>query len=617
MCGIAGIIDHSSKENISIVDKMLEEIRYRGPDQKNSISGNFFDIGAVRLSIQDLSDNGNQPFFSRDKNIISIYNGEIYNYKDLKKKYFKNHYFKGSCDGEIIPYMYQKFGLNFVDKLKGMFAICVIDIRNKKTILVRDRFGIKPFYFCFDNKTKQLSFASEIHQFFKNKNIVKEENIDESIRYLRDGYVQASNSTWFKKIKAFEPGTLLIFTGNNDLRIKKYYDLANQINENIDKKEVNLFNLQKENFSLVDKSFEEHILSDVKIGLHISGGIDSLLLACAIKKKELNVDTFTFDYNEKKFSEVNQAKEIANNLGFKHYSCKIKDSNLIKEYEDTLKIQFEPFSSLRVVSQNFLYKNFKDKCRVILDGNGGDEISAGYKYHQIAWLKDMEKLGYKDSFKSLVDLKNLSKKVISNFIKSSKKKIGGYNRITEDGIGYSGIEVLNKEYLKKKYGKLIIKKPFKSILRNCQYKELFDTKMQRCLRYVDRMSMRQSIETRVPLLDHELVENFFNIPMKFKIVDGQQRYLMKQYCKNFVSKKIYSKNKVSIADPQTSWLKNQFKEYALDTFNSKIAKENEIINYKKLNNHYKSFLKEKKISNSFFLFQCLNYLTWKEKILKN
>ena len=173
--------------------------------------------------------------------------------------------------------MYQKFGLEFVDKLKGMFAICVIDIRNKKTILIRDRFGIKPFYFCFDKKKKQLSFASEIHQLFKNKNIVKEENIDESIRYLRDGLVQASNSTWFKKINAIEPGTLLIFTGDNNLKIKKYYNLSNQINEKVDKKEVNLFDLEKENFSLVDKSFEEHIISDVKIGLHISGGIDSLL----------------------------------------------------------------------------------------------------------------------------------------------------------------------------------------------------------------------------------------------------------------------------------------------------------------------------------------------------
>ena len=131
------------------------------------------------------------------------------------------------------------------------------------------------------------------------------------------------------------------------------------------------------------------------------------------------------------------------------------------------------------------------------------------------------------------------------------------------------------------------------------------------------MSMRQSIETRVPLLDHKLVENFFNIPMNLKIVDGQQRYLMKEYCKNYVSKKIFNKNKRSIADPQSYWLKNQFKEYVFDTFNSKIAKESEIINYKKLNNYYESFIKEKKVSNSFFLFQCLNYLNWKEKILKH
>ena len=139
-------------------------------------------------------------------------------------------------------------------------------------------------------------------------------------------------------------------------------------------------------------------------------------------------------------------------MGFKHYSCKIKDSNLIKEYEDTLKIQYEPFSSLRVVSQNFLYKNFKDKCTVILDGNGGDEISAGYKYHQIAWLKDMEKLGYKNYQKSLIDLKKLSKKTLSKFIKSCEKKISGYNRITEDGVAYSGLEVINKEFLKKNTG---------------------------------------------------------------------------------------------------------------------------------------------------------------------
>ena len=615
MCGISGIINFKGKDNFLIANKMLEAIDFRGPDFKICLKDEYFSVGMVRLSILDLSNNGNQPFRSKDGNILAFYNGEIYNHKDLKKKYFPDHNFSSSCDGEIIPLLYRKFGKDFAKYLKGMFSICIIDKKIKKTLLIRDRFGIKPLYYHLNSDKSELTFCSEIHPLFKNKEIKKCENYFETNRYFNSGLINSTNETFFKNIYQIEPGQMLIYSKNN-LSFFKYYNLEDNVDEENDLNDNNFSLLQNEIFEDISRAIQEHSISDQSLGVHISGGNDSATLAVGCKKNNFHVDCYTFDYEVEKFSEKKGSLEISSKLGFNHKFSKIKNSNLISEFEKFLKIQYEPFSSLRLVCQNHLYEEYKDYSRVILDGSGGDEICAGYKYHQVAWALDMEKLGYNNPFK-LIAKSNLDYKTISrnNFIKFSKNKIFSNVNTTEDGSIYETLGVINMKNLKNFKNNYKFKSPFKSILRNAQYNDLMYKKLPRSLRSTDRSSMRHSIETRLPFLDHELVQKFFSLPTKYKFINGSQRPIMKNYIKTTLNSDIINRNKKTIADPQSYWLKTNLKQYIEDILNSSFVKEDPIINRSELLNLFKKLFISKKHYNSFFLFQNLCYIVWKKNIL--
>ena len=611
MCGIAGIVDFSEKDNSKKVDSMLKTINFRGPDSKKIIPGSFFDIGMVRLSIIDLSEKANQPFISEDGNIITIYNGEIYNFEDLKKTYFPNHSFSSSCDGEVIPALFQKFGIDFIKKIKGMFSICIIDKAKQETYLIRDRFGIKPLYYYLDRDKKLLIFASEIQALFENK-INKLENYSETLRFFQYGLTGSTAETWFKNIYQIKAGQYLKYS-RNKFYTNEYYKLEDYVFEN-DKKSTKYFELENNIFELIEKSLKQHSISDQTLGLHISGGSDSSLIASACKKIGLDTECFTFDFEESEFSEVKNAKKISDILKFKHSTAKINNADLVNEFEKNVNIQYEPFTSLRVLSQNNLYEKYKNSCKVILDGCGGDEIGAGYKYQQLAWTMDMISDGYEKIVKKM-QKKNefLDDKIILTYL---EKVSNNNSNIHEDGISFERFKFLDLDRAFKDNNILKLKKPFKSNLRNAQYHDLMYKKIPRTLRYADRASMRSSVETRLPLLDHELVEKMFSVPTKYKMINGIQRFILKRYSSKVIGKDLVFTNKKSIADPQTIWLKKYFKDYSMDILNSKSSKEDQFIDYDQCTTKFSNFFKSKNTQNSFYLFQCLSYLAWRNKVLK-
>ncbi len=615
MCGISGIINFNKKPSLKVVEAMSEKISHRGPDFKTTWSNEFSSVGFVRLAIIDLSVNSNQPFVSEDKQVSLFYNGEIYNFKELRDKYFSKKIFKSKGDGEVLLHLYNKFGIDFLDKVKGMFAIFISDNKKKTTYLIRDRFGIKPLYYSEDNKNKELTFCSEIQGIFANEQIKKEQNYFETHRYLKQGLVSSSNETWFKNIFQIKPSHYLKFD-NNGIKHIQYYNLEKQIKNNIFDNKSFYYCLDEFKEKVLE-SFKQHTIFDVKAGIHQSGGLDSTALVAITKILNKKFDTYTFDYENKDFSEADNAKRLSDSAGFLNYTSIVKDSDLENYLNKVVEIQYEPFSSLRVVSQHQLYENFKDVSKVILDGSGGDEILGGYHYHAVAWEQDMlreKNLKRIDQrFNSIT--KNHETLNKEKFRDGAMKRLSVSGTATEDGSEYYSNDYLNIDFLKKYKSDIQIKRPFKSLLKNAQYTDFFYYKLPRSLRYVDRASMRFGVEARVPFLDHEFVELCFNLPNKYKMGFGQQRLMMKYLIRNTLDKSLIFQNKRTIADPQSHWLKTTLKDLVMDILHSTEMKNSEIFNQKEILNFYNKFLETKEHVNSFFLFQVINTMLWKKDIL--
>ena len=616
MCGISGITNFEIKPSKKIVEAMRNKIAHRGPDFKTCWENKSNCIGFVRLAIIDLTENSNQPFYSKDKKINLFYNGEIYNFKELKEEYFPNSIFRSVGDGEVLLHLYQKFGIEFIKKVKGMYSIVICDEINNTTFLIRDRFGIKPLYYFHDKKNKELSYCSEIQGLFENNQILKEQNYYEAYRYLKQGLVSASEETWFKNIFQVKPSHYLKFD-KNGLSQKNYYSLEDNIVEYENDNKSFYFYLKSFKEKVLN-SFQQHTVFDVKAGVHQSGGLDSTALVAITKILKKNFDTYTFDYENKKFSEVKNAKSLSDTAGLSNFTSVIKDAELENYLNKVVEIQFEPFSSLRVVSQHQLYEKFNDKTKVILDGSGGDEIFGGYHYHTVAWQQDMlreKKLKRVSKRYNLITQhhETLNKE---KFKQGALQRLNQSGMATEDGSEYFNIDFLNKDFVKNYKCQTDIKKPFKSVLKNAQYTDFFYYKLPRSLRYVDRASMRYGVEARVPFLDHEFVELCFSLPNKYKMGYGQQRLMMKYLIRNTLNKKLIYQNKRTIADPQTFWLKTTLKKLVLELLNSSDMKNSELFNQNEILKFYKKFLQTKKHVNSFFLFQVVNTLLWQKNILK-
>jgi asparagine synthase (glutamine-hydrolysing) len=620
MCGISGIINFSKNINNADINVMNNSINYRGPNFKKIIKLNYASLGFLRLSIIDLSNKSNQPFQDTQKKITVIYNGEIYNYKDLKKKFFSKIKFKSNGDGEIILHLYQKFGKKFINYLKGMFAICIVDENKKNILLIRDRFGIKPLYYFLDKKNKNLIFCSEIKGIVATRYYKKSINMKEAYLYLQKGYINSTNESWFKDIYQVPPGSYIEY---NPLKlvINNYYKLEEKIDESKDNSNISYKKILNNIFNKICNSFNDHLQFDVKAGIHISSGTDSALIAALTKiHNSKNIESYTFSFENKKFSELDGAKEIAKSVNLKNNSSILKDKDVEDFLYDVLKAEFEPFSSLRILSQHHLYKKYKNNIKVVIDGSGGDEIGAGYIYYVIPWYLDL--LNDNKVSKEQERLLNLSKNIKNDTIDLQHFLLGSINQTfspgssTVDGSIYSNKSLLNNDFLKSNnQNDFKIVKPFKSYLRNAQYADLFHLKLPRALRYVDRASMSNSIEARVPLLDHEVVEACFNVPSRFKIVNQQQRSIFKDNIKKHIKNVILFKNKRTIADPQSYWLKNNLKNLCDEVFYDSNFDSYNFLNKEKFREYYQSFIKYPKHFNTFFIFQILIMELWIKKIL--
>ena len=598
MCGFFGNI-YNKKHffNKKKFIKSAQFLEHRGPDDKSSFYNDNLALIFYRLSIRDKTNNGRQPMISQSKMHIICFNGEIYNTDYLKNKYLKDFKCKSSSDTEILLESFEKKGHSVLSDLEGMYAFFIYNFNTKKSLLVRDRFGIKPLYFNCSNNN--FIFSSEIKSILNYKNKVEFSKYGFTDFFLKGALDH--DKTFFKNIDVLGPGQFIELSNNNFKSLKSYWSLREK-NQNYD------FENSKNNLrNLVNQSINKQIISDRKIGLFLSGGQDSSLLAERLNKLNYKTDTFTYDFvGSKIFGESAKAKKIAHSFGMRNFTANVDYKYVVNNFEKLINIVESPITSLRLFG---VLKNYelakKKKFKVILEGHGGDEQFGGYKYNYIFHLIDYFKKHKKINLvvDKLINNKffgKLNKNKLINILMTLSYQFGS----TTDGTPYIDINYFNKDFLNSTISEdyFFSKRYSQNFLKDSQYKDINIIKIPRVLKYTDRLSMINGIETRVPFLDHKLFEFSFNLKNDYKYKNNQSRYIMQEVFKTNILKR---KNKKTIVDPQRQYLTNQLKEYVFSIIDSQEFTNSDYFDHKYIKKSYKNFITKSK-DTSFNLMQVIS-----------
>lgn len=537
MCGIFGFT-RESDDKPGDLKKMAAQQLHRGPDGEGYYTSQGIALGMRRLSIIDL-EHGQQPFFNRDKTIIAICNGEIYNYIELREELKNAGYeFQTASDVEVIPHLYEKYGLDFVKKLNGMFAIAVYDEKRRRLMLVRDRLGIKPLYYSLRNGN--ISFSSELRSILAIDGAGKEIDHDALSAYLDMLYIPAPN-TPFRSIKKLGSGSILLFD-EKGMRIEKYWEpgLKKPVFTDED-------NTADEIDKLLKDSVKIEMRSDVPVGALLSGGVDSscvVALASMLAKGKFSTFHTEWPATPEKTNEKPFAQMVSDRYKTDHHVREISEVELISLLPKLVWHLEEPFADGAFVPTYALSKFASEKVKVVLSGAGGDELFGGYGHHgQVPHIKALiKKLIFGvDRNNSYYDKWVAGKKNAWSGIFEWYKPRAFKDRIDSTYKKFRHVDELNATMLS-------------DLLIYLQDDILFMT---------DKMTMAASLECRVPLLDHRLVEFSLAVDSALKIRGNEKKYIFKKLMEKYLPKEVLYRKKEGFGAPVHTWV-NRYKKRHFD-----------------------------------------------------
>ncbi len=578
MCGICGIIDTKNHLNtVDVIQTMMRSIKHRGPDDEGHFIASNIALGHVRLSIIDLSGGGKQPMFSADKDLVVVFNGEIYNYLSLKEELKDKYVFKTSSDTEVILYAYQEWGEDCLLKFNGMFAFAICDKKKNRLFAARDRFGIKPFYYYSDQN--KFIFCSEIKGILSTNILnatLNEEALYDFVVFNRTDH---SEYTCFKDIYTLRPGHLIdINLEKNEANIKQWYFLPEVAESDLE--------FEKAEGELFDKLLESirlHLVSDVPVGSALSGGIDSSTIVCLMKEllpKESQISSFSAVYDthwEK--DETKYINEIVTQKNLKSHFVHPNAEGLLSEIENIIYFQEEPFASASMYASWKVYEESNRRnIKVLLNGQGADEIfaydyMAAFYFKQLfikfRWIKLLKEifLFHKKQYSSKFCLRLFAFLIAPDFLKSRLIRISD--------------RLVNKNFFEKyKSSSNFNKTFFNSDTLNENVRNHLLMKLHHLLRIEDKNSMRFSVEARVPFLENQLVEYALNIPASYKIYNGEIKYILKQTMRKLLPPLIFQRNtKIGFETPMDSWFRTDIFKLEFD----KMLSESDQVMQKYLN----------------------------------
>ena len=548
MCGFVGFVD-KAKDKKKIVKDMADIIVHRGPDSDGYYTDNLCAIGFRRLSIIDL-DGGNQPIYNEKKDKVIVFNGEIYNYKEIRDDLIKKgHEFNTSSDTEVILHGYEEYNEHILDKLRGMFAFIIYDTEDNSVFGARDFYGIKPLYYYMNDD--EFMFGSEIKSFLGHPSFKKELNRDMLKQYLTFQY-SVGEDTFFKNVYKLRPGHYFKYK-DGKLDIKKYYEIKieSDHSKSLDEwKDI----IRKE----LNESLKYHKVSDVEVGSFLSSGVDSSIVATLS-----NVDkTFTVGYDNKKYSEIDYAKELSEKIKVKNISKKISKEEYFNKFGFIQYHMDEPLADPSAVALYFVANTASKHVKVALSGEGADEIFGGYNiYHEPYSVSWYNKIPYPiRRFVGMLAYPFRNHTGFNFLVRRSKKledRYVGNAFIFEPSEANKILSYEDKRNFKE------LTKPYYDKIKNygdvekMQYIDFNFWLIGDILLKADKMSMANSLEVRVPFLDKNLISNVINIPSEYKIVGNETKYAFRQVCKETLDPKWADKKKLGFPVPIREWIKEE------------------------------------------------------------
>lgn len=593
MCGIAGIFE-IEKDNKSLMTKMLKMIEHRGPDEGSVFQHDNFTLGHRRLSIIDLQ-TGNQPIFNEDRSLCVIYNGEIYNYKELKTDLEKKgHVFKTHSDTEILVHGYEEYGTNLFPKLNGIFSFALLELNTNRLILVRDHFGIKPLHYY--SKDGVFIFGSEQKAILLHEKVKRKINYNSLHSHLNLRYTQR-DETLFEGIKRLPPAHFLIFE-NRNISINRYWQLEPKIQKTMSEDDA----VEQIHF-YIKQAVQRQLISDVPLGVYLSGGMDSSTLVQ--KMYELGVEqinSFTLGFNEPT-DEFDDAEMIAKHFETNHRTLSLSMEPM-KNFPEVIWHAEEPKINLL---QGFNMSNFvKDDVKVVLGGLGGDELFAGYDIHKFIYPfnkfhnkipKGLQKL-FEWKARFLFKVQNATHTLSIDEYRRGAQMLLSIGNIEKFYLILRNVwdydngfynEIYNKQKVSffrdqidktsSQFDQYFNEGENLSNLDQVLYTEFHTKMVNDYLLVEDRMSMSHSVEERVPFLDLDLVNFGFSVPLHLKIKNNQTKYLFRKAMLQKLPEKITTKKKWGFTINPYLQFKKDLKPVAEKILTKEFIEEQGIFNY--------------------------------------
>lgn len=587
MCGIAGIITHHEKAG-ELILRMTERLHHRGPDAQGTFIHENTALGHRRLSILDLSDASNQPFYSDDGRYAMVYNGEVYNYRELQQQYLPGEQMQTRSDTEVILKLFIRNGPEFVRLLNGMFAIAIYDKAEKTTWIFRDRLGIKPIYYYQQNTT--IAFASELKSIQALSSDINLEPDATAIRnYLHLGYIPEPHSI-YQAVKKFPSGHYAKIA-DSTLSLYTYWKAGDHLKSETLK---NAAQAEEELDRLLHQSVEYRLISDVPFGTFLSGGIDSSTITAIAAQKTQKLKTFSIAFEDKKHNEAHFAAKVAGYLQTAHTQFTVTEKEAREWIPELINIYDEPFADSSAIPSLMVSKMAREHVKMVLTGDGGDEQFMGYGTYQ--WARRLSNPFWYYNRKwvaAILHRGNLQQQRAAKvFMAPGKKEL--YSHIfSQEQYLFSQHEIARLLLPQWKNAALIKPEfPAQRALSPAEKQSWFDLNYylkDDLLVKVDRASMHFGLEARVPLLDHRIVEWSMNLDESLKYRNGVSKYTLKQVLYRYLPEEYFNRPKWGFSVPLDKWLSHELKDFLTDHLSEQRIKHAGIVDHRqvsKLMNDY-------------------------------